>query len=130
MGRAGNTRYRYSVVSYISKIEERGIIEAFVSRWVLRDRRERALFELTREDKRNKFIDRLNHQWATRLDMRHLVKVGKAEDTVEGIEQIMRINPNYTYYIISNYRELDGRVVQLSEALTSIYGNKMGWLHA
>jgi hypothetical protein len=101
--------------------EEKGIIEAFVARWVIKNRRERALFELTHEKKRSMFIDRLNHQWESVLDMRYLVKVGKADDSLEGLYRIMRIDLNYAHYAISTYPELDGRIMQLSEGLVCVY---------
>ncbi len=39
------------------------IIENFVQKFILKNKRERSLFELTHPQKRNLFSDRLNDNW-------------------------------------------------------------------
>ncbi len=53
-------------------MESVALTESFVRNFILKDKRERALFELLHPVKRTKFINRLNHKWADVFDMQKL----------------------------------------------------------
>jgi hypothetical protein len=102
------------------------IIKLFVTNFILKDKRERSNFELTNPKKRNKFTDRLNHQWDTILDIRRLIAIGKKEDRADFIQKLLGFKDDEICYVISNYSTFDDKFMPFNEIFPQIYGAGLG----
>ena len=100
---------------------------AFIRAFITPSKRER-LVELLGKPKRRRDILRTLYHFAD-LDPRFISRVPAADDSVEGIEALLRSKgaPNLCY-AISIDSDLDGRTVALGEALTRIHGLGSGTL--
>ena len=74
---------------------------AFIRAFIIRERRERYLSQLSRPKKRTKFLDRLNHQFHKDLDSRW----------ISGSQPPAVPAANHLCYIIASEGEYDGRIV-------------------
>lgn len=106
--------------------DKENIIKRFVDNFILKDKRERALVELTNSKKREKFVDRLNHKWETLFDMRFLKQVDKQNDSSIEIQKLLKIQDDDLCYVISNYEEFDDKVIRFHEAFDALYSMGLG----
>jgi hypothetical protein len=97
------------------------IIQAFVTNFVLKDKRERSYLELTNPKKRNKFTDRLNHQWHTVLNTQYLTRVDKSLDDAASIKKLLTLKDGDVCYVISNYSGFDDRLIEFTNVFSQIY---------
>jgi hypothetical protein len=96
--------------------------EAFVNTFVRRDRRERALFELSSESKRGKFLNRLCHEYAGVFDARYLRPIPEAEDCGSVFKLLRESGAAGTCHVISCNEAVDGRQLLLEEAIRATVG--------
>jgi hypothetical protein len=101
--------------------DNESIIKIFVSNFVLKDKRERSYFELINFTKRNKFTDRLNHNWDSVLNMKFLTKISKDLDSAEAIQKLLNFKDEDMCYVISNYDEFDDQLIPFNEIFHKIY---------
>src|SRR6188472_3473026 len=97
-------------------------IDLFIKNFVLKDRRDRAVHELKDEKKRGQFIGKLNHQWDKVLDMRHITKIPVTQDDFAFAKKELKIKNNDKCYLISNYDDIDGQVMEFKDAFDKSYG--------
>jgi hypothetical protein len=95
----------------------------FIKRFVRRERRERARFELQSAKKRSAFLSRLCHMYAEIFDMRYLRPVPLPNSDYRTILQAL-INKHAPKqcYVISGITELDGKFMDLPGALERVVG--------
>ncbi|GAA4464301.1 hypothetical protein GCM10023093_14350 [Nemorincola caseinilytica] len=67
-----------------------------------KDKRERSLFLLNSENKRQKFTDKLNHNWDDLLDTLPLVSLDKDRAGYLQVKSLLHISDNDPCYIISD----------------------------
>lgn len=97
------------------------ILKKFIDHFILKDKRERSFFELTHPKKRNKFTDRLNHNWDAVLNMKHLTKIEKQFDDAASIQRLLKFEDTELCYVISNYSGFDDRIMPFGEVFPEIY---------
>jgi hypothetical protein len=100
---------------------------AFIRAFITPAKRDRLVELLGRPKRRQDVLRRLYH--FADLDPRFIGNIPAAEDSVEGVEALLRSKgaPDMCY-AISTDLELDGRTVTLREALTRIRGRGHGTL--
>lgn len=103
-------------------------IKNLVNNFVEKDARERTLFELSNPKKRAKFTSRLNHNWEFVFKMQHFVQLQHAQDSLASIQQLLGGKESDLFYVISNYDEIDDKVLPLKDALTFVYSRGLGSL--
>jgi hypothetical protein len=104
------------------------ILEAFIKNFIPKDRRERSEYLLKDIMKRGKFTDRLNHQWDEILDMRFIFKIPSGINDYEFAKRELRIKDKELFYVISNYDDIDGKIISFDEAFDKVYGRGFGSL--
>jgi hypothetical protein len=109
-------------------IAKEQIIKAFTTSFILKDRRERCYFELTNFKKRFKFINKLNHQWDSLLDMRFLSQIEKEQDHPEKVKQLLKLKDDELCYVVSSYDEYDDKVLPFGEVFDEIYAKGLATL--
>ncbi len=110
-------------------MDKEKLIDDFVHHFILRDKRERCLFELNHPRKRDKFINRLNHDWAAIFDMRKLVSIPKhVKDNYNFIKAQLKIAGNDLCYAVSNYADLDGCEIPFEQVFDKSYGRGLATL--
>jgi hypothetical protein len=97
-------------------------IHNFIRTFVPRHKRERTELELRNEKKRSKFTNRLNHKWATVLDMRFVIKIPSDANDYEFTKRELKIKDNDLCYVISNYDDIDGITDEFSKVFDKVYG--------
>jgi hypothetical protein len=102
-------------------IDRKTIIKAFTDNFVLKEKRERCYWELTNPNKRYMFADRLNHKWATILNIKYLIQVKKELDFAEGIQSLLKFEDEEVCYVISNYGSFDDQLVTFKKVFDKIY---------
>jgi hypothetical protein len=100
-------------------IDKEIIIENFIKNFVLKDRRERALFELV--NKRFLFSGRLNHSWFRVFDMKFLEQVKREDDYPDKIKELLKFKDNQLCYVISTYEEYDDKLLPFGNVFNEIY---------
>ena len=101
-------------------------LDLFIKNFVSKDRRERSEFELKDLKKRAKFTNRLNHNWDDVLDMRFISKIPSVTDEYEYVKKELKIKNTEPCYVISNYDDVDGQVLQFTNAFKKTYGRGLG----
>lgn len=101
--------------------EQEVIIRAFIANFIIKEKRERVYMQLTNPAKRNRFTDKLNHQWEMLLDMRKLTRVVPENDHPEVIRQILKFGRGEKCYVISNYTEFDNKTAAFTEIFPAVY---------
>lgn len=97
--------------------------ERFVNTFVWKDRRERCLLELGSPTRRGHFLNRLGGDFEKLFDQRYLVELAKPNSDAVALEKILIANgAGKTCHVISSLDELDGKEVNLSEALRLCVG--------
>jgi hypothetical protein len=79
-------------------------------------------------EKRGKFADRLNHQWDKILDMRFISKIPSGLNDYEFAKKELKIRDNELCYVISNYDDIDGQLIEFTEGFDKVYGRGFGSL--
>lgn len=97
------------------------IIENFIKNFILKEKRERSVFELNNPKKRCKFTNRLNHHWDKVLNMNLLKQVEKENDNAEAIQNLLKIRNDEPCYIISNYAAYDDKIYLFGDIFNEIY---------
>jgi hypothetical protein len=109
-------------------MDNKTIQDLFIKNFVLKDQRDRAEYLLNDSKKRGKFTDRLNHQWDKVLDMRFISKIPSGTNDFEFAKKELKIKDNELWYVISNYDDIDGQVIEFAEAFEKVYGRGFGSL--
>ncbi|MES2800587.1 MAG: hypothetical protein V4638_11265 [Bacteroidota bacterium] len=102
------------------------ILKAFINNFILQNSQERSFVELSNAKKRGKFTNRLNHKWDSILKMQHLTKIDKTTDNQEDIQKKLKIKDDELVYIISNYDEVDDRIISFKDVFPVIYSRGLG----
>lgn len=99
------------------------IEEEFVRAFVIKERRERTLFELTSKKKRRDFFGRLCHNFDQILDTRFMesVHASVCDETLRLLEP--NDAPDQCY--VMSYGKLDGQKLILRDALRGVVGMGM-----
>jgi hypothetical protein len=108
--------------AFYSAMENSEIIDRFIKNFVLKNRRERADLELKNADRRNQFANRLNHSWDKVLDMRWISRIADRQDDYEFVKAELKVADNDRCYLISNYDDIDGSVMEFKAAFRASYG--------
>lgn len=97
--------------------------EQFVNTFIWKDRRERCLWELSSPKRRGNFLNRLCGDIERVFNERYLVELAKPNSDAEALEKILIANgAGKTCHVISFRDELDGKEVDLPEALRLCVG--------
>jgi hypothetical protein len=104
------------------------IQDLFIKNFISKDQRERSEHLLNDPKRRGKFTDRLNHQWDKILDMRYLTRIPEATNDFEFTKNELKISDSELCYVISNYDDIDGKVIEFKEAFEKVYGRGFGSL--
>ncbi len=103
-------------------MDTKKITENFVNNFINKGRRERSLFELNHSKKRRDFIGRFNHSWATLVDMRKMIAVPQKADQYKYIKENLQLNDSDLSYIISNYPDIDDKLMEFNQAFNKSWG--------
>jgi PAS domain-containing protein len=104
------------------------VLDLFIKNFIPKEQRERSEVLLKDLKKRARFTDRLNHQWDKVLDMRFISKIPSGTNDFEFTKKELKIKDNELCYVISNYDDIDGRLIEFNEAFEKIYGRGFGSL--
>jgi hypothetical protein len=104
------------------------IIKAFISNFVLKNRRERSSWELANAENRGAFINRLNHDWARVLDMKYLEQIPRKLDPKQRVQEALLLKDTDLCYVISHYDEWDDQLVAYKTVFKDIYGRGLATL--
>jgi hypothetical protein len=108
-------------------IDVYSIIRNFIKRFVLEDIREKVSFEFEHSEKRKLFISKLNRNWESVLDMRCMRHLDPKLDTHDLIIKELKLEKLMDLcYVISNYSDIDDKVMEGNYALENIYGRGLG----
>lgn len=108
--------------------EKEAIIKKFTENFVHKNKQERCYLELSNTKNRNKFIERLNHNWDTILDMRYFVQIDKSANTTKDIQKLLKFGEDDICYVISNYSDFDDKLLPFKEVFNAIYSRGLGTL--
>ncbi len=108
-----------------TKTDKQQIVIAFVRNFILKVRRERALFELNHPHKRNLFVRRLHHSWATVIDIKKLTLIAKKVNDFDYIQKHLRLKDTELIYIISDYDDNDNEIMEFKEGFNKCRGRGM-----
>jgi hypothetical protein len=96
---------------------------AFVQAFVRQERRERTQFELLSEKKRGRFLSRLCHDYDGVLDTRYLEQIPYPNSNCKAILELLKQKgASAICYAVSANGEIDGKTLQLSNALEKAVG--------
>jgi hypothetical protein len=101
-------------------------IDLFIENFISKDKRERSEVDLKDFNKRPKFTNRLNHEWDEILDMRIISKIPSEADEFEYVKKELKIKDAELCYVISNYDDLDGQILEFTKAFEKVYGKGLG----
>ena len=103
-------------------MDKQKIVETFIQNFILKDRRERSLFELNNPQKRNLFVGRFNHGWATLIDMRKMTLIPKKENQYNFVKDNLKIKDTDLCYLISCYDDIDNEIMNFKQAFDKSWG--------
>src|SRR5689334_2552908 len=103
-------------------------VDYFINNFVIKLKRDRIRFELGNQNKRQLFTDRLNHQWNEILDMRYVHQIPQKLNDFDFVLQSLAISGKEKFYVISNYDDIDDKVMEFEEAFNRCYGRGFGTL--
>ncbi|MBA4056927.1 MAG: hypothetical protein C0490_19590 [Marivirga sp.] len=109
-------------------MEKELIVDKFIKKFILEDRRERVDFELRDIKKRDLFIDRLNHTYDKVLDMKYFQRLDPKLENPELIQKEIKLRDTDFCYVISHYSEFDDKIIDFKTAFDGIYGKGFGSL--
>jgi hypothetical protein len=117
--RAGHAeRWVHATMKPDLKIEQ-ALVDAFVQK----ERRERTLFELQSEKRRQDFFQKLDHRYETVLDPTLMHQIPPPNSSAEGALLLLRkLGAPNRCYVLSQMSELDAVELPLHEALTRVVG--------
>lgn len=96
--------------------------QQLVQRFVRRERRERALFELGSAQRRAAFLNRLCHRYADVLEPRYLAPLpNMLEDPHRLMAHLRQQGAPRDVSIISMHDQYDGRVMPFTEAIDQLF---------
>ena len=99
------------------------IEESFVNTFVLKNRRERSIFELNSESKRGRFLSRLCHNYVTVFDARYFCSLEElGADSTALWSRLAGLGAGSHCQVISCNQEVDGKRVALKDAITATQG--------
>ena len=105
------------------------LVEAFISNFIAKHKRERVQYELSHPKKRAKFIDNLNHRWEDFFDMRKLYPIDKKYiDSYEHVKEMLRLKDDEPCYVLSNYGSADDKILPFINAYHECYGEGLASL--
>jgi hypothetical protein len=99
---------------------------SFVKAFILKDRQERAIFLLSHPHRRRDFTSELNHfKW---LDPRFASPIPstQAHTSVELVALLRKKGAESTVWVISSDKSIDGRELEIDEAMKGIWGGDCG----
>jgi hypothetical protein len=97
--------------------------EIFVNTFIQKNRRDRALYELTTESKRWKFCDRLCHDYLGMFESKYLQPISDLGfDPVGLLKRLTKLGAKETCHVISSYDDVDGKQLPLEEAIQATLG--------
>ena len=93
----------------------------FVRNFIYRNKRDRVLLEITNTKRRQDFLLKLNHQILDIINNDLLTKVDdNTVDLYKSVCQDLKVNGEYKVLIISNYKEIDGKIKSFYEAFEDL----------
>lgn len=93
----------------------------FVRNFIYRNKRDRVLLEITNTKRRQDFLLKLNHQILDIINNDLLTKVDdNTVDVYKSVCQDLKVNGEYKVLIISNYKEIDGKIKSFYEAFEDL----------
>ena len=105
----------------MTREEKNKILKDFAKNFIQKERQERCYAQLTSSQKRGKFSDRLNHNWDSILNMKHLTLLENDFDYPEKIQKELGFKDNELCYVISNYQDYDDKLLSFKEIFAEIY---------
>jgi hypothetical protein len=103
-------------------MDKQEIINLFVKNFILKERRERSLFELTHSQKRNLFAGRFNHGWTKLLDVKKLILVPQKCEQYNFVKDNLKITDKDFCYSISCYADIDNEIMEFKQAFDKSWG--------
>ena len=101
----------------------------FVNNFIYKAKRDRTLFELNSRGKRNRFLTKLNHQSLDYIEDRKLTLIPKKEpNEYFFIKENLKVKETELCLILSNYNDIDNKVMTFKEAFDEIYGTGLASL--
>ena len=105
---------------------EKDIEKIFIETFVVKNKRDRSLFELNSKKKRRDFFSKLSHRYDEIIDLRYTTKIPSPNSSSEYIHQILKKHgAGKDCYLLSYFNELDRKMMLLSEALEQCVGRGM-----
>jgi hypothetical protein len=101
-------------------IEKEEIINTFILNFIQKDRRERCHLQLTNATKRQKFTDKLNHDWEGVFNMKLLTELEKNQNDYGTIRKLLNLKDDELCYLISDQGEYDDKSLPFKEAFELI----------
>ena len=98
------------------------IEEAFVTNFVQKSRRERAILELDSVSRRGRFLNRLCHDFAGVFDGRYLQPLLEPEDGISLRKRLEKLGAKRTCHVISCNDDVDGKEILLGDAIQAVMG--------
>lgn len=99
---------------------------AFVESFVLKNKRERSIFELNSKKKRKNFFSKLCHRYNDIIDNRFMTELSAPNSNYSEIYRLlMEEGAGRDCYLISYFEELDGKRIPLAQALKNCVGGGM-----
>jgi hypothetical protein len=109
-------------------MDTNAILDLFIKHFVPKEQRERSELLLNDVKKRRRFTDRLNHQWDKVLDMRFITRIPSGTNDYEFTKNELKVKDNELCYIISNYDDIDGLLIEFNDAFDKVYRRGFGSL--
>lgn len=109
-------------------MEKELIVDRFIKKFILKDRRERTDFELKDIKKRDLFIARLNHTYDKVLDMKYFQRLDPKIENPDLVQKEIKLGDADLCYVISHYGEVDDKIIDFKTAFDNIYGKGFGSL--
>ena len=99
------------------------IEKIFIDSFVLKNRRERSLFELGSQNKRGSFFNKLCHRYNDLIDSKKTTKIPEPNsDSSVILKLLINQGAEKDCYIMSSFNEIDGLSLPLKEALDKCVG--------
>lgn len=115
-----------SALCLMKNMIEKDIEIKFVQTFVLKNKRERSIYELHSKKKRREFFHKLCHDYNEIIDSRFMRKLDPPNSNSNDIRQILqKEGAGKSCYVLSHFEEIDGIRMPLSEALDNCVGGGM-----
>ena len=108
-------------------IDKEDIIRTFIRNFIRKDKRKRAIFLLLNSKRRSKFIQKLNHQWDTILDMRHLRRIDNSYNFVYEARKLSKFEDGDLCYVISD-SDSDDKILLFRQAFNELEYMGFAWI--